>query len=44
MKMFNILSHLILWCMNLFVPVDEDSDTFFQKKTCIRIFEDAFLK
>lgn len=42
--MFNILSHLILWCMNPIVLADEDSDTFFQKKTCIRIFEDALLK
>lgn len=42
--MFNILSHLILWCMNLFVLADEESDTFFQKKTYIRIFENALLK
>lgn len=44
MKMFNMFSHLILWCINLFVLVGEDRDTFFQKKTCIRVFEDASLK
>lgn len=44
MKTINILSHLILWFMNLFVLVVEDSDTFFQKKTYIRIFEGAFWK
>lgn len=32
-KTVNILSQLILWSMNLFVLVVEDSDTFFQKKT-----------
>lgn len=33
MKAVKILSQLILWSMNLFVLVVEDSGTFFQKKT-----------
>lgn len=42
MKAVKILSQPILWSMNLFVLVVEDSDTFFQKKTNIRTFEGAF--
>lgn len=43
MKMFSILDHLILWCMNLSVLVDEDSDTFFQKKTFLEFLKMLFL-
>lgn len=44
MKTVKILSQLILWSMNLFVLIVEDNDTFFQKKTYIRISEGAFWK
>lgn len=44
MKIVKILSKLILWSVNLFVLIVEDNDTFFQKKTYIRIFEGAFWK